>query len=434
MKNKFQKYIEVATNIGLQLSRDAIWNGDQCNWISKTFDTESEKMEAFFTTLPAEFYSGTVGVSYFLAALYTKTGEPIFLETAKGALNQAIAQRDKIEAQYSISFYRGLCGILYTLTYINQISEKESGKKLYDEKKIIKEICQKNVEDFWPDIIDGSSGAIITLIKVYTTYPSDLLKNYILKLGEQLLKSADNDADGLSWKTRGIHGKNLLGYSHGTAGIAHALLELSVFAKEEKYSIAAYEALKYENKHYDSAAKNWPDFRHTPAEDHDHSSHDHSCAWCHGAPGIGLGRIRAFEITEDARLKEDATIAVETTTNQLQMSKQYAGDFSLCHGLAGNSDLLIEASHSLGKKDLMDLVYQIGEHGIQKHANPNLPWVNGIGETTQIPDFMIGLAGIGYFYLRLLDAERFPSILSINPRKSFTIKLEQQKQLVDAML
>lgn len=427
MNNLNLKYIDAATNIGLQLSRDAIWNNDQCNWITKTFDADAERMIPIFKTLPPEFYSGTVGVSYFLATLYSITQEPIFYKTAIGALNQAIAQKGKIEPEHIISFHRGMVGILYTLTYINQIHLEEFGCKKYDETEIIDIIHNNNIEDSMPDIIDGCSGGLIPLIKIYKTYPSDKLKTSILKLGNQLIATATKEEEGWSWKSRGVKGKNLLGYSHGTAGIAHAFLELYQFSKDKKYSTAAYEAIKYENKFYDATSKNWPDFRQAQPENHSHQGQNHVCAWCNGASGIGLGRIRGYEITNDPSLKTDAETAIETTSKQLELTSQHEGDFSLCHGLAGNSDLLIEAAHSLEKPQLMNLVHQIATIGIQKYSDPNLPWVNGIGDTFQIPDFMVGISGIGYFYLRLVDPKRFPSILAINARNSFLLKLEKNK-------
>jgi lantibiotic modifying enzyme len=90
-------------------------------------------------------------------------------------------------------------------------------------------------------------------------------------------------------------------------------------------------------------------------------------------------------------------------------------NYSLCHGLGGNCDLLLYSKESLGKKfdtyiDQLDLLYQVGTAGIQKYSKGNLSWPCGIpnGET---PSLMIGLGGIGYFYLGIYNPKKNPSLL-----------------------
>jgi lantibiotic biosynthesis protein len=54
-------------------------------------------------------------------------------------------------------------------------------------------------------------------------------------------------------------------------------------------------------------------------------------------------------------------------------------------------------------------------HGVKKYENPGLPWPCGVhsGET---PGLMLGLAGIGYFYLRLTNASKIPSVAILTPQ------------------
>src|SRR5581483_12265756 len=80
--------------------------------------------------------------------------------------------------------------------------------------------------------------------------------------GEHLLRRADRSPEGWSWDTMGIPGqKNLTGHSHGTAGIACALLELHRATGEERFRAAALEALRYERACFSAERGNWPDFR-----------------------------------------------------------------------------------------------------------------------------------------------------------------------------
>ena len=64
--------------------------------------------------------------------------------------------------------------------------------------------------------------------------------------------------------------------------------------------------------------------------------------WCHGTPGIALARLRAYEMTGDERYEADAIAALKTTQGSIESAlDSWAGNFSLCHGLAGNAEVLI---------------------------------------------------------------------------------------------
>jgi hypothetical protein len=59
------------------------------------------------------------------------------------------------------------------------------------------------------------------------------------------------------------------------------------------------------------------------------------------------------------------------------------------------------------------MAHEVGDVGIESYAAKDLPWPCGTheGETASL---MLGLAGIGYFYLRLNDAT-VPSLLLLCP-------------------
>jgi lantibiotic modifying enzyme len=58
----------------------------------------------------------------------------------------------------------------------------------------------------------------------------------------------------------------------------------------------------------------------------------------------------------------------------------------------------------------------IGERGIQEFHNQEAPWPCGVLEGGETPGLMLGLAGIGYFYLRLHDPEGVPPVVIILPK------------------
>jgi len=92
-----------------------------------------------------------------------------------------------------------------------------------------------------------------------------------------------------------------------------------------------------------------------------------------------------------------------------------AGNFSLCHGLGGNAEILADSVRLLGDEadENAELAHTVADAGLERHVQHAIPWPCGTfeGETASL---FLGLAGIGMFYLRLHDPAR-PSVLLIVP-------------------
>jgi hypothetical protein len=76
-------------------------------------------------------------------------------------------------------------------------------------------------------------------------------------------------------------------------------------------------------------------------------------------------------------------------------------DFSLCHGLAGKVAILLYGALILEPE--RECAFQIAQHaaqiGIRRYGTSALFWPCGMQEGTS-PSVMLGVAGIGLFYLR----------------------------------
>ncbi len=178
---------------------------------------------------------------------------------------------------------------------------------------------------------------------------------------------------------------------------------------ETRYRRAAEDAFAYERFWFNAEQGNWPDFR----EESRRSKRQRppltfSTFWCHGAPGIGLTRLRAYEILDDANCKAEASVALRTTATMIETALATGnGNFSLCHGLTGNAEILLYARQAAGPAAVLALA--VGETGYEIARRRGGIWSCGVtaGET---PGLMLGLAGIGYFYVRLHNPAT-PSIL-----------------------
>ena len=403
-------FVDTAAQIGRIICRDAIWQESRCNFLTLTNDPAFESPRPYFKALEADFSAGSAGVAFFLAALYDATGDRLVHKTALGTLRNALATARRIQPGAALGFFSGWTGIAYAAIraghWLNNEEIQSEGQRLLDD------VVNLDLQQTGIDVIDGAAGAIPALIQLERDQPSPALRSFIVRLSDQLVSRAEPSAGGYSWNTiPGSGHRNLTGFAHGVAGMVNALLEAFTFTKNPAYQEAAFGGLRYENSYFDQQQQNWPDFR---VENQAHSVDGApagpacSCAWCHGAPGIALSRLRGYELTQHPALKSEATTAVQTTASQLTWGHQ--ANFSLCHGLAGNADVLLEAADILNAPDWRSQAEAIGRVGQEQYRKTGL-WANGLYNGYQLPDFMLGLSGTGYFYLRLADSEKYRSVL-----------------------
>jgi lantibiotic modifying enzyme len=77
------------------------------------------------------------------------------------------------------------------------------------------------------DIISGRAGAIPALLALRGIFKDEALAEFAVRLGDELLQTAQESDAGYSWQAPGQrYRNNLTGFSHGTAGVAFALAEL----------------------------------------------------------------------------------------------------------------------------------------------------------------------------------------------------------------
>ncbi len=406
-----EQFLSTAISIGNSICRDAIHYNSHCNWIGVSNDLEGKNSKSYYAALNGTWYNGTSGIAWFLAQLHSISSDKRHRIVAIGAINQALQMTKSV--QYGkLGFHSGLTGISF--------SAIEIGEKLGQEDLIVsglsllKDINQLSEAEYTLDVIDGCAGAIPAIIRLNRKYNEDTLEELLNKMGKYLLQQAQLERIGISWNTI-PHGStaNLTGYAHGAAGIAGALLELYQYTKDEQYQKAAFRGFAYEESCFDSEQNNWPDFRTGDAPRQDESKpYPCGCAWCHGAPGIGLSRLRAYQLTKLEEFKKSGQIALDTTMRFFDQKQ--LGNYSLCHGVFGNADLLHYAAEVIADKTLTDKVKETAAEAAEKFERRKIPFPNGTQSDFNSPDFMLGMAGIGYGFLRLTNIGAFESALLIH--------------------
>ena len=190
-------------------------------------------------------------------------------------------------------------------------------------------------------------------------------------------------------------------------------MELYDQTGEARFLNAARQAWRYERTHFCPTQDNWVDFCHVG-----NSESQPHCAtkWCHGAVGIGLSRLRARQLGHhDQQLADEINSALLATQRWFDERDPGVTDFSLCHGMAGNAELFVAAAEILDRPELHEVATQVARRGARDVELRFQPWPCGgppLGETSGL---MLGLAGIGMFYLRMHAPGQMLSPLLLPP-------------------
>lgn len=394
------RFLMTAYEIGRELCRQAIYFDGRCNWMGTSAKDVDNKT---YCTLTPELYAGTSGVALFLAELYELTGDPTLKRTSLAAIRQALSKVGDVPPAARLGAYSGWVGIALAATRVGFATQSE--QLLRSARELLNAVVTDYGANLELDLISGKAGAIAALVCLHSEFSDDSLLEFSLRLGDQLLEASIVCDDGYCWRT--VNATNeiaLTGFSHGAAGIGYALLELFNATGEIKYREAAVKAFNYERSWFEPRVGNWPDLREVPRRhQRGDSSLPFSAVWCHGAPGIALSRLRAYDLLGEQQYKNEALTALTTTINTTQSSLLSRSlNFSLCHGVAGNADVLLIASQILGKEfpQGLEVARRFADGGLSLYGALGKEWPCGAGGGPT-PSLMLGFAGIGYFYLRL---------------------------------
>ncbi|MFL6212343.1 MAG: lanthionine synthetase LanC family protein [Blastocatellia bacterium] len=418
-------FLETASQIARRLCQSAVWQENRCRWIGLTPVDITGGYKHLERPLGPDLYCGAAGNLYFLGRLFRLTAEPQLKLTAEGAAREALARKDEFQPPVRMSFYYGQVGIAFALV--------ECGEAFGDDQwikqglRLLKVLSRRTQRGLANDFLLGIAGAVPALLNLYDRYPEEWLLAFACRLGDDLLKQAKRRDIGWSWEAFGpltpYHIDDLTGLAHGASGVAFALLELYGVTANATYREAAEEGFRYERHWFREESENWLDLRFVPGPDgkNHNNGRTFQIQWCYGAVGAGLTRLRAYRLLGRAHYLHEAEAALRTTQRDLaRFPNNWQPNYSLCHGLAGNAEILLEASALLNREDLRVAAEQVGWQGIELYEKPQRPWPSALNKN-EIPALMTGVAGTAYFYLRLYDAERTPSILLVTSQRLNTM-------------
>jgi type 2 lantibiotic biosynthesis protein LanM len=357
-------------------------------------------------------YDGVGGIAFFLAYLAHETGNATFEDLAHAALETACRRMPSDIAEgLGIGAFSGRASLAYVIMHLAHLWREPS---LLDKAvQIASGLADGIAADRQFDIMDGVAGCGLVLLGLFRATGAQKLMTLARACGERLVEGAVHVGPGVGW-TGTPGSKPLLGFSHGAAGIAFALVELAVALADDRFRALAAESLAYERGLFAPDQGNWPDLR--PNDGSEMNRRQFRTHWCHGAPGIGLARLGLVRnMGDDPMLHEEIRVALATTQRE-----GFGGDHCLCHGDLGNCDLLLHAASVFGKADWLIEARRRGTAVIHDHEEHG-SWRCGTPLAVTTPGLMTGLAGIGFGLLRLFAPERIPSVLTLQSPSADTL-------------
>ncbi len=389
--------LELTLAIARNLDSEAIYSADgSCTWISAGLIAGSDRFR--LQPLSMHLYDGLPGVAIFLSALSTKTSDR---QVSK--LNEAVMRsiRNEILNMKKTGILtgtgpggigQGLPSLIYALS---RISGFLKDRPLLDDAVSLSELITPAAigNDQYFDIIAGSAGCLLSMLTMYRETGSQQALEKAVLCGELLLKKSIQNPISLT------------GFSHGQAGIAHALLKLYEATGDAKYLDAATSAIRYENTRFSAKHQNWYDLRDNKTRKD--TGPAFMTSWCHGAPGIGLARLAAQPILCNPQIESDIQRAFATTMNGAMQDRDH-----LCCGNLGLADILLEGALRTGDDVLRKRSAEVTGMVLQRASKTgHFALLTGYGKDFFNPGFFQGVSGIGYALLRQAYPNEFPSVL-----------------------
>ena len=411
-----EQLIQEARAIAANLEARALQDADgSLNWIGMGFVPQAERFQ--LQVLNDSLYDGRCGIALFLAGLYQVTQDSYFSDLSQRVLqplrrqlqNMNSGSRQRFSRLMGLGGASGVGSIIYSFVKVSQFLEQES---LLTEAQVLTADITSDLiaADQTFDIISGAAGGILGLLALYKATNEVRILEKAIACGQHLLSHQTNQAGSpKAWAA--LFEKPLTGFSHGAAGIAYALLRLYEVTDDLSYRDAALEGIDYERSVFSPSQANWPDLRNFNPD----KKPAFPIQWCHGAAGIGLGRLGSLEILKNEAIAKDLQIALQTTKKQGLKAIDH-----LCCGNLGLAEVLLVGSQrcDLGEVEARSDRYDWREVALQKATAvvarakqsgayrlfPNLP--NSVFN----PGFFQGTSGIGYEFLRLAKDD-LPSVL-----------------------
>jgi type 2 lantibiotic biosynthesis protein LanM len=364
--------VETATAIADRLAALACRDAGETSWLTLRVDLAEQWR---VVVADDSLYLGTAGVLLFLSALPSPSPAVSALRTS---LHEQWRRRS-LSGGHGPGLYTGSAGDLLVAL---RLGETAHARSLADR-------LGEPAEDL--DLFSGAAGLVLALTRAGLPEAAEPHVRRLL--------SAQDPAGW--WDTTGAG--PLLGFAHGSSGIAYALGEHAAaggpLAAGCRAAVAA--AMRWESSLFDDATCSWPDLRPLPGTE------TGSASWCNGAAGIGLARAAALRRGDpgaaDLRLDVERAVAA-SLAHGLGLGQ------GPCHGDLGVAETLLLAAGACDRPEWTETAGRIAA-AVAGSVVDGLVTLE-FGPGVDLPGLVNGAAGVGYQLLRVADPDRVPSVLA----------------------
>lgn len=370
--SKFKNYFDdsfvgeninnILDNIGERLITTSIQNEKQCTWPLHMPD----KDRIIITPLNLSLYH-TSGILLFLLELYKYTKSEKYLTLAKKGI-ASLESISKLESTDKVSVFNGAGTYVYLYAKFYAVTKE---KYFYEKMKNSTNYVM-SLNDNSLDFLDGISGLICILVECFKKFNIDYFLDYSFELAKKLIidvQSANNF---------------LTGFSHGYSGVIYSLCKVYSITNDSYILNSIKTFTKLENKFFDESRENWEDLRDNTFD---------SYYWCHGLPGITLSRLELFKLGLISKSQLLSLVnSIMTSNHNISL------DHSICHGILGNVDILIECNKFLNCNYIKRYIYTEINNFVESTQSKS--YLSGHPSKIPIDNFMLGKYGIAYILLR----------------------------------
>ncbi|HTT69993.1 MAG TPA: type 2 lanthipeptide synthetase LanM, partial [Anaeromyxobacteraceae bacterium] len=356
-------------------------------------------------TASGDLYRGHTGVAVFLCALgaiaggeWAETGR----RAARGWAEAVSAQGAERYVGPGLGACSGLGSLVYGLTLCAALSGEEVARDVAA--RLAAGVTPERAErsDAF-DVEGGVAGLLLALLALHRETREPGLLSTASACGRRLVAAQREAGAGGAWPASdgGLHA----GFAHGAAGIASALARLHSVAGEEPLTRAVARAHRFERSLYSPARGNWPHVR-------GRGGTMWLMAWCHGAPGVALGRLLEGGAAADPEGGADLETALAATRRTLPGRYDH-----LCCGSLGQAEVLLAAGRARSDPELGGEAAERARAVARRILCEGWRGVRSTGFEQRAfePGFFRGLAGVGYQLLRTAHPDRLPSVLGFEP-------------------
>lgn len=367
------------------LMNNAICEGGKVDW--PTIVPAGDKVTQSITD--QSLYNGNLGIFYTIYLYGIMYKENCYITFAKNNLCALLNDVIGLNRPYiTLGLYDGLGGLLLVLSNLKKLGEEIKLEFFDDTASCFDYIVDSNKKQTY-DIMSGYAGFLCALVEAKEFLSKNIFQKYSTACLEEILLIVN--------KVRKMPEIYLASFAHGVTGIYYSLSKILAVSYEQRAEEAINFLISIENDFYDAKQNAWKDLRYNNSSNFTH-------AWCHGTTGIGLTKMYLHKISNNPSNMKHLKSAVSSNINHCGFNN----DFSLCHGITGNLDFLLELENnpSLLKTAIYDkLIYKYMESIENKEIyfyNLKEPFIPGLFD---------GFCGVLYFLLRLEFKGKIPSIL-----------------------